>query len=133
MGTFKKKNTDKRVDPSELGEIAIPNSRSRKKVEHKDAISALDHAKSMKRKGRFAKQGESEFSRELAKLRESKPDLTDLFSIKESAEYLGIRNDSFSQRSRKYELPFEKIRGKKYFKQETLDDHKENTIFKLKL
>lgn len=113
-----------------------PNSRSKEKVEHEKALKALKVLEETKKKkhgpARFAKIGESEFSRELAQLRAKKPDLTDLFSIKESAEYLGIRTDSFSQRSRKYNLPFEKIRGKKYFKQETLDEHKENSTFKLR-
>lgn len=50
-------------DLSQLKESAVPNTRSKEKVEHEKAIQVLENAKKIKRKVVFVKQGEGEFTR----------------------------------------------------------------------
>lgn len=126
--TKKKKNSNKKLEASELIESAIPNSRSKEKIEHEKAIQVLEEAKKIKRVARFAKKGESEFSRSLQQSGE-KQNYENMYDMKDAAEYLEIRETTFATRSRRFKIPFEKIRSKKFFKKEDLDKHLENQKF----
>lgn len=106
-----------------------PNSRSKEKVEHEKAIIVLAETKKLKRTARFAKQGESEFSRELESNKNKSAEIEGLYNVVESANYLEIKPAAFSQRAIKHKLPFQKINKKKYYTSETLDFHKNNTKF----
>lgn len=126
--TKKKKNSNKKIDSSQLGESLIPNSRPKEKIERENAIKNLEAAKKIKRVARFAKKGESEFSRSLQQSGE-KHNYENMYDMKDAAEYLEMRETTFATRSRKFKIPYEKIRSKKYFKKEDLDEHLENQKF----
>jgi hypothetical protein len=119
-----------KLDKKELKESQIPNSRSRKKKEHKDAQAALEYAKKIIVNTFLAKQGDCQFSRMLKKNKKAEIDLEGFYNSKDAAAYLNLGHPTFYNRAKVFNLPFKLIGKKKYFSQETLDDHKNNTVFK---
>jgi hypothetical protein len=96
-------------------------SRTAKDKAHKDAVKALEKAKSIPRKAVFLKQGESQFSRELNKIDDS----AGMLNSKDAAIYLNLSYNTFSRRQSKTKIPFVKRHGnKKYFKISDLDRFK---------
>lgn len=121
------------MDIKDLKEAHIPNSRSRKKKEHKDAQDALEHAKQNVSITYFVKQGDCQFSRSLKNFDKKKNDfisIPGMYDMEQAAEYLNIPHATFYSRSVRYKLPFVKHSKRKYFSKETLDDHKENSVFR---
>lgn len=118
-----------KIDKSQLKESQVPNSRSRKKVEHKNAQKALEDAKKRESHTFFVKQGDCQFSRKLKIVKIEDPETEKLYNVQEAAVYLGLIHPTFYRRSIVHNLQFTLISGRKYFSQEILDDHKKNTTF----
>lgn len=108
-------------DLTQLKESAIPNNRSKEKIEHEKALKVLEEAKKIPRVVVFLKPGESEFTRKLNKKNSEKN--PDLFATKEAAEYLGLSLNSFNVRKKKYKIPFTIENNRRVYKKITLDKH----------
>lgn len=108
-------------DLTQLKESAIPNTRSKEKLEHEKALKVLEEAKKIPRKVVFLKPGESEFTRKMNKKNSEKN--PDLFTTKEAAEYLKLSLNAFNARKKKHKIPFTIENDKRVFKKSILDIH----------
>ncbi|WP_312306512.1 helix-turn-helix domain-containing protein [Chryseobacterium sp.] len=103
----------------------IPNSRVSIALGKIDATATLIYAKTLKRKARFAKPGECQYTMELEKQKKEKTDPikphNGLLSNKQAAQLLGVTPDNLQQHRRMGKIEAQKIGNRMYFKPEDVE------------
>ena len=101
----------------------IPNSNVSKALGMLDATATLIYAKTLKRKARFAKPGECQYTIELEKenrIVESRPE-DDLISTAKAAKILEVHPSNLNAIRKAGKIEAEKIGGRFFFKPEEVD------------
>lgn len=106
----------------------IPNSNVSKALGMLDATATLIYAKTLKRKARFAKPGECQYTIELEKesrnrIIESKPEY-ELISTAKAAKILEVQPSNLNAIRKAGKITGEKIGGRFFFKPEEVDRYR---------
>ncbi len=104
----------------------IPNSRVSIALGKIDATATLIYAKTLKRKARFAKPGECQYTIELEKenrIVESKPE-DDLISTTKAAKILEVHPSNLNAIRKAGKIEAEKIGGRFFFKPEEVERYR---------
>lgn len=109
-----------------LASVEIPGSIAENKLERLKGNVMLAYAKEMKRPVRFAKQGECQYTIELEKQKQDKPEKPEqlfngLLSNKQAAQILGVTPDNLQQHRRMGKIQAQKIGNRMFFKPEEVE------------
>lgn len=104
---------------------SVPNSIVSKTIDKLDATATLIYAKTLKRKARFAKPGECQYTFELEKERSKNPKPEKigigLMNVKEATKALRITTNNLQHIKRRGEIESTKIGGRFFFKPEEVE------------
>ncbi|MGV2452480.1 UNVERIFIED_CONTAM: helix-turn-helix domain-containing protein [Ralstonia mannitolilytica] len=104
----------------------IPNSRVSIALGKIDATATLIYAKTLNRKARFARPGECQYTMELQKQKEEKPEKPEqlfngLLSTKQAANILDVKLDKLQYYKKIGKISAEKIGNRMFFKPEEVE------------